>query len=105
MRIEYLFKNLVVYPENMQKNLEKSYRTYFSQKILLQLIEKGLTHDNAYQIVQKLAHQALAEKKDFAALVKKDREIKKYLREKEIEKCLSEKSFLKNIDHIFARFR
>lgn len=105
MRIEYLFKNLVVYPENMQKNLEKSYRTYFSQKILLQLIEKGLTRDNAYQIVQKLAHQALAEKKDFAALVKKDREIKKYLREKEIEECLSEKSFLKNIDHIFARFR
>lgn len=104
-RIDYIFKNLIVYPENMQKNLEKSYRTYFSQKILLKLIKKGLARDNAYRIIQKLAEQALKEKKVFVLLVKKDTEIKKYLTEKEIEESLSEKSFLKNIDQIFARFK
>jgi adenylosuccinate lyase len=104
-RIENIFKNLVVYPENMQKNLEKSYRTYFSQKILLKLIEKGLKRDDVYRIVQELAHQALEEKKDFVSLVEEDKEIKRYLTGKEIKECLEEKSFLKNIDQIFARFR
>lgn len=104
-RIENIFKNLRVYPENMRKNLVKSYRTYFSQKILLKLIEQGLKRDDAYRIVQGLAHQALEEKKDFVSLVEEDKEIKKYLTRKETKECLSDKSFLKNIDKIFARFR
>ena len=93
--------NLVVYPENMKANLEKSYGAYFSQNVLLKLIKKGLKRDAAYKIVQKISHTALQEREDFGIIAKKDEELKEHLSAQEIQECTNLKSYTRNIDKIY----
>ncbi|OIO75895.1 MAG: adenylosuccinate lyase [Elusimicrobia bacterium CG1_02_37_114] len=100
-RFANIVKNLVVYPENMKANLEKSYGAYFSQNVLLRLIKKGLKRDTAYKIVQKISHTSLQEKKDFGTIAKNDMELKEHLSAQEIQECTNLKSYTRNIDKIF----
>jgi len=98
-----LVENLVVYPENMQVNIEKSKEVFFSQVLMLQLIKKGLTRDSAYRAVQKITQSVLAENKSFKELVMSDEFIRKYLSEEEIEECFDIKYFVRNIPKIYKR--
>ncbi len=96
-----IVRNLVVYEENMLSNLKKMFNIYFSQTILTELIKKGLLRDEAYRMVQSVAHKAIKEKKDFVSLIKLDKKIKKYLSDEEITKICSIKYLLRNIDKKF----
>ncbi len=99
-----LIDNLILYPKNMIKNLNKTRGLIFSQKVLLLLIEKGATREEAYAIVQKAAMDVWKnEKKNLLTELKKSKAIKKYLTAKELEKVFNLKDKLKNIDIIFAR--
>ena len=98
-----LVENLIVYPENMQVNIEKSKEVFFSQVLMLQLIKKGLTRDSAYRAVQKITQSVLAENKSFKELVMSDEFIRKYLSEEEIEECFDIKYFVRNIPKIYKR--
>lgn len=102
-KMSALVERLVVYPENMQKNLEKTKGLFFSQNILLALTRKGVQRDAAYRMVQRNAMRVWEKGGNFLSLLKKDKEIGKHLSARELEKSFNLKSHLKNIDQIFNR--
>jgi adenylosuccinate lyase len=98
-----MMERLIVYPENMMRNLEKTGGLIFSQSVLLALVRKGITREEAYALVQKNAMQSWNTGKDFLTLLKKDKEIRKLLSAGEIDQTFKLKTQFKNIDRIFKR--
>lgn len=96
-----LIENLLVYPENMLKNIEITYGLIFSQSVLLKLTEKGITRENAYQMVQRNAMKCWREKRHFRFYIENDKEIRNYLSEQDIEECFNMSRFTANVDYIF----
>ena len=95
---------LLVYPENMKKNLELTGGLIFSQRVLTALVDKGAFRDNAYRWVQRHAMARWLEGKDFLAGLKSDEDIKKYLTDEEIEACFDPHAMLKHVDTSMGRF-
>ena len=83
---------LIVYPENMMRNLEKTGGLIFSQSVLLALVRKGITREEAYKLVQKNAMQSWTQEKDFLTLLKKDKGIRKLLSAGEIDQAFKIKT-------------
>jgi len=102
-RITRLLDQLMVYPENMKKNLEKTGGLIFSEHVLLALTKKGVARDIAYRMVQRNAMRVWEKGGNFQTLLKKDKDIKKHLSVKDIEKAFNLKNHLKNVDRIFDR--
>ncbi len=102
-RFNGVLKNLIVYPENMEKNLNLTGGLIYSQRVLLALTEKGATREEAYKIVQRNAMKVWQEKKDFFKELKNDLELKKYLSDDELKELFDINYHLKNIDFIFNR--
>ncbi len=98
-----MMDGLVVYPDNMMRNLEKTGGLIYSQSVLLALVRKGITREEAYKLVQKNAMQSWEKGKDFLMLLKKDKEISKLLSVPEIDKTFKLTTQYKNIDRIFKR--
>ncbi len=98
-----LADNLLVYPENMKKNLELTKGRLFSQHVLLTLIEKGLSRLEAYNIVQKAAMKSFNENADFKKILEQDEEIAKTLSKAELDKCFSLKHHMRFVDKIYRR--
>ena len=99
----YLMENLLIYPENMLKNLNKTGGLIFSQEILLALIKKGATREDAYAMVQRNAMQVWDEQKDFKKLLKGDGEILALLNENEIDNLFDLNKVMININKIYTR--
>ena len=95
---------LVVFPQNMRKNIEKSGGLIFSQKLLLALTDKGLTREEAYRIVQTAAMKARASGRNLKEETLASRDALKHLSQEEINKIFDIRSHLKNVDVIFRRF-
>ena len=98
-----LMDGLIVYPENMMRNLEKTGGLIYSQSVLLALVRKGITREEAYKLVQKNAMQSWTTGKGFLKLLKKDKDIKKLLSVAEIDETFKLKTQFKNIDRSFKR--
>ena len=98
-----MMDRLIVYPENMMRNLEKTGGLIFSQSVLLALVRKGITREEAYKLVQKNAMQSWDQGKDFLTLLKKDKGIRKLLSAGEIDQSFKIKTQFRNIDRIFKR--
>ena len=98
-----MMEHLIVYPKNMMRNLEKTEGLIFSQSVLLALVEKGVSREEAHSLVQKNAMQSWTKGKDFLALLKKDKKVSSLLTKKEIEKIFNLKAQFKNVDIIFKR--
>ncbi|MBI4388239.1 MAG: adenylosuccinate lyase [Candidatus Omnitrophica bacterium] len=99
-----IIDHLVVYKENMRANLEKGRGMVFSQGLLLRLIEKGLTREEAYKIVQDNAKRVWEnEKVQLKEIVKKDPKVKKYLTPKEIDEVFDYHYHTKHVNHILKR--
>ena len=98
-----MMDQLIVYPENMMRNLEKTGGLIFSQSVLLALVRKGITREEAYKLVQKNAMQSWDQGKDFLTLLKKDKGIRKLLSAGEIDQAFKIKTQFRNIDRIFKR--
>jgi len=100
------FTNIVdtinVYPENMQKNLEKMGGLVASEQIMLELIEKGLSRDDAYKVAQRNAAKAW-EGQDFKTAVAEDPTVKEHLSQEEIDRAFDIRYHLKHIDITFER--
>ena len=99
----YLFENLLVYPENMRKNLDLTGGLIFSQEVLLGLVKKGAVREDAYTMVQRNAMKVWNEKKDFNALLKADDEITSLLNNDEIDALFDLNKVMKNINKIYKR--
>ena len=102
-RFNGVVQNLVVHEKNMLKNTDKFGGIVFSQKVLLVLVEKGLTREDAYKIVQRNALDAFENDGDFKANLLKDDEVTKRLAVDEIDKIFDKNEFLKNINEIYKR--
>jgi adenylosuccinate lyase len=98
-----LVKNLLVYPENMKINLNKTNGLIFSQSVLLSLTQKGISRETAYRLVQTCAMESWQTKKDFKQLLMKNKEIKEFLSDREISDMFDLKVQLRNVDKIFER--
>ncbi|NET29095.1 adenylosuccinate lyase [Okeania sp. SIO1I7] len=99
-----LVKNLLVYPENMKRNMNVYGGVIFSQRVLLALVEKGMIREDAYQVVQSCAHQAWNQPNgNFQDLICKNEEIKSKLSEAEIAACFDPKHHLKHLDDVYQR--
>ena len=102
-RFTGLMDKLVVYPERMLANLNMTHGVIFSQMVLLALIEKGTTREDAYAIVQRNAMKSWQEGLEFRDLLEKDPIVTRYIRKKEMGAIFNVKNFLKNLDFIFDR--
>ncbi|MHB8581500.1 MAG: adenylosuccinate lyase [Ignavibacteriaceae bacterium] len=99
-----LIKNLLVYPENMIKNLKLTRGLVFSQTVLLKLVKKGASREDAYKIVQTSAMDVWADQtKNLESELISSVEARKYLSEKEIKEVFDYNKMLDNVDYIFAR--
>ena len=102
-RMSDVIKNLIINEEKMLANLNSSKGLYNSQRVLLKLIDKGLTREDAYRKVQKIAMDSWNQNKDFKELLKKNKSIKSFLSHKEIDKIFELEYHFKNINHIFKK--
>jgi adenylosuccinate lyase len=98
-----LVKDLVVYPERMLDNFKASRNLVFSQRVMLTLVEKGMSREEAYRLVQELSMDCWNEGRDFKEAVAKSREIEKYISEREIDGLFDPEYYLRNVDPIFKR--
>ncbi len=102
-RLNGLIKNLVVYPQNMLRNLNQMKGLVFSQKILLDLTQAGVSREDAYRLVQKNAMKVWEEGKDFQEELLADAEVVKALGEAKIRESFDLNYHLKHVDTIFKR--
>jgi adenylosuccinate lyase len=99
-----LISNLIIYPDNMIRNLNLTRGLVFSQTILLKLVTKGISREDAYRIVQDSAMKVWADEKlNLRDELLKSTEAKKYLTETDIAEIFENKSMLKNVEFIFNR--
>ncbi len=102
-RFAQILENLVVYEGNMLRNMERTYGLYNSQRLLIKLIDKGLSREKAYDLVQPQAMQAWAAGRAFRELVLENKEICEHLSEAEINEAFDARYHLSQVDYIFER--
>ena len=99
-----IIDKLLVYPEKMLHDMNRTGGLIYSQRILLAVVDKGVLREDAYKWVQRNAMKRWMEGQDFRTSVESDPDITKYLTKEEIDDCFDYKYFLRNVDMIFARF-
>lgn len=100
----HLVKHLLVYPENMKRNLNRYGGVIFSQRVMLTLVEKGTSREDAYSIVQSCAHQAWNQPGgNFRELIAQDSRVQSQLTPDEIEDCFNPQHHFRHLDEIYQR--
>lgn len=102
-RFGNIVKNLTVFPENMKRNMARTFGVPFSGRILTKLIDKGFSREQAYDTVQPRAMQAWEEQRQFREIVESTPEITEVLSAEEIEDAFNPSWHLKHVDTIFAK--
>jgi adenylosuccinate lyase len=102
-RFTGIIDKLLVYPENMLKNLARTKGMIFSERILLELVGKGLTREEAYKLVQRSAMKVWEDGADFREALLSDGEIRSHLTEEELDNCLRLDHHLRFVDELFER--
>jgi adenylosuccinate lyase len=99
-RFAWLVEGLVVFPERMRRNLEASHFLFFSQRVLLALVDSGLSRDDAYRLVQRTAMRSWEEEQDFRELVRSDSELAPRLA---LDEVFSLEPYTRHVDIVFER--
>ncbi len=102
-RFADLMDNLLVYPERMKENLWSSHGLVFSQSVLLKLVDKGLSREEAYRVVQTSAMKAWQDSTSFKELLEADETVRATLTDEELDSCFDETRYLENTGAVFAR--
>jgi adenylosuccinate lyase len=102
-RLASIVDKLVIYPENMRKNLERLGGLVHSQRVLLALTQKGVAREEAYAMVQRNAMRAWQDGGDFLGLLKADKDVRSHLSEAELEEHFDLGYHLKHVDTVFTR--
>lgn len=103
-KLTKLIDKLLVYPDAMLNNMDKTGGLIYSQRLMLAIVSKGVLREDAYKWIQRNAMAKWLNNEDFKENVKKDPDICKYLSTEEIDECFDYKWFLRHIDLIMARF-
>lgn len=102
-RFMNILKNLTVFPENMKRNMDRTFGLIYSQQVMLKLIEKGMSREKAYDTVQPRAMQAWEEQRSFRAIVEEDETVTSLLSKEDLDACFDYRYHLKHVDTIFKR--
>ena len=102
-RLAGIVDKLVVYPDNMRKNLDRLGGLVHSQRILIALTQKGAAREDAYRLVQRNAMKVWSGEGDFLGLLKADKEVRRYLNEAELKANFDLGHHFKHVDTIFKR--
>lgn len=102
-RFANVVEQLTVFPENMKDNMETTFGLIYSQRVMLQLIDKGLSREKAYDLVQPKTAQAWDEKKDFRSLLETDSKITSILTQNDLNDAFDYNYHIKHVDTIFDR--
>ncbi|MGG4455906.1 adenylosuccinate lyase [Brevibacillus porteri] len=102
-RFMNIVKNLTVFPENMKRNMDRTFGLIYSQQVMLKLIENGMSREQAYDTVQPRAMQAWEEQRSFRAIVEEDATVSSTLSKEELDECFDYRYHLKHVDTIFQR--
>ncbi|CAD2080736.1 Adenylosuccinate lyase [Jeotgalicoccus aerolatus] len=102
-RFGRIIKNLSVFPENMKANIDKTFGLVYSQRVMLTLIDKGLSREEAYDLVQPKAMESWETKVPLRQLTGEDEQIKAVLTSEELDECFNEAHHLRRVDTIFKR--
>lgn len=102
-RFMNIVKNLTVFPENMKRNMDRTFGLIYSQQVLLKLIDKGMSREKAYDTVQPRAMQAWEEQRSFRDIISEDETVKSMLTPEELDACFDYRYHLKHVDTIFQR--
>ncbi|WP_031420914.1 adenylosuccinate lyase [Exiguobacterium sp. NG55] len=102
-RFGNIVKNLTVFPDNMRRNMDRTFGIIFSQRILLGLIEKGWSREAAYDAVQPKAMQAWEEETMFRTLIEEDKEIGTLFTSEELDELFDPRYHVRRVDTIFER--
>lgn len=102
-RFGNIVKNLTVFPENMRRNMDRTFGIIFSQRILLGLIEKGWSREAAYDAVQPKAMQAWEEETMFRTLIEEDKEMGALFTSEELDELFDPRYHVRRVDTIFER--
>ena len=100
-RLNNIVKNLIVYPDKMMKNVNLTSGLHKSQKVMLELINKGLSRQKSYLIVQKCAMDSLKNNKKFDEILKKNNDIKKNFNKNELQNLLKKVEKIENLSWIY----
>ncbi len=103
LRFARIVEHLVVYPEAMQRNMERTFGLYNSQRLLIMLIDKGMSREAAYDLVQPRAMQAWHEQRSFKDIVLEAAEITAHLSPEEIDEAFDARYHLRYVDVLFER--
>ncbi len=103
-KLTNIIDKLLVYPEAMLHNMERTGGLIYSQRIMLTVVSKGVLREDAYKWVQRNAMKRWMEGEDFRTNVEKDPDITKYLTKEEIDNCFDYQYFLRHVDKIMERF-
>jgi adenylosuccinate lyase len=98
-----VISGLKVYPDNMLMNLARTRGLIFSQRVLLELMHKGLTRPKAYDLVQRCAMKSWNEKADFRSVLLKDKEVIAFINPNELDKIFDLNFYLRNVNKIFRK--
>ncbi|RRR49156.1 adenylosuccinate lyase [Streptococcus suis] len=102
-RFGNIVKNLTVFPENMKRNMESTFGLIYSQRVMLSLIEKGMTREEAYDLVQPKTAQSWDNQVDFKPLLEADERVTAKLSQEEIDELFNPDYYAKRVDDIFER--
>ena len=98
-----VLKDMQVNEKQMMENIGRSYHVFFSQQLLLRMIEKGMLRETAYRVVQRNAHAAFDERVPFESKIAEDKEIKKLFTKEELDTLFNFDRYTEHVDTIFAR--
>ncbi len=98
-----ILEGMTVYTDRMESNLKSGKSVFFSQKVMLNLVDSGMSRENAYKIVQTLALKSVDENIDFQDLVSNNRDVNKVLSPSDIDKLFDHNQYLVHLDEIFGR--
>ncbi|MBE4907360.1 adenylosuccinate lyase [Bacillus luteolus] len=102
-RFSNIIKNLTVFPENMKRNMDRTLGLIYSQRVLLALIDAGMTREEAYDTVQPKAMEAWEKQVHFRELVEAEEKISSRLTPAQIDDCFDYNYHIKHVDMIFER--
>src|SRR5690348_653015 len=102
-RFRWVVDGLVIYPERMERNLWASHGLFFSHRLLLALVERGLERADAYRLVQRNAMRAWDEERDFGELVRADSELRAHLDDAALAEVFDLGATVANLDSTFDR--
>ncbi len=98
-----VLEDLVVWPENMIKNIMKTNKVIFAQRVMNALINKGLSREEAYDTVQPIAMNSFENNLDYQELLANDKKVMSYLTKEELDDCFTLEYYLKNVEEIYKR--